>query len=117
MSLGFFPMDSMKGQGGIQMLLTAEQEAQQIISSAKNLKNTRLKQAKEEAEKDVATYRSHLEAEYQKRIAETGGASGANVQRLEEETDMKIQNLKGSASTVSEDITGMLIKYVTTVKV
>lgn len=32
-------MDSMKGQGGIQMLLTAEQEAQQIISSAKNRKD------------------------------------------------------------------------------
>ncbi|RVW12099.1 hypothetical protein CK203_087312 [Vitis vinifera] len=31
-------MDSMKGQGGIQMLLTAEQEARQIISSAKNCK-------------------------------------------------------------------------------
>lgn len=34
------------------------------------VKITRLKQAKEEAEKDVATYRSHLEAENQKRIAE-----------------------------------------------
>ncbi|XP_030461485.2 V-type proton ATPase subunit G1-like isoform X1 [Syzygium oleosum] len=116
MSSGF-TMDSMKGQGGIQMLLTAEQEAQQIISSAKNLKITRLKQAKEEAEKDVATYRSQLEAENQKRIAETGGASGANVQRLEEETDAKIKNLKESASVVSGDITEMLIKYVTTVKV
>ena len=31
-------MDSMKGQGGIQMLLTAEQEARQIISNAKNCK-------------------------------------------------------------------------------
>lgn len=28
----------MKGQGGIQMLLTAEQEAQQIVSAAKNCK-------------------------------------------------------------------------------
>ncbi|KAF8025102.1 hypothetical protein BT93_F2065 [Corymbia citriodora subsp. variegata] len=110
-------MDSMKGQGGIQMLLTAEQDAQQIVSSAKNLKIMRLKQAKEEAEKDIATYRSHLEAEYQKRIAETGGVSGENVQRLEEETDAKIENLKGSASKISEDLTEMLIKYVTTVKV
>lgn len=32
-------MDSMKGQGGIQMLLSAEQEAQQIVSAAKNCKN------------------------------------------------------------------------------
>lgn len=31
-------MDSIKGQGGIQMLLTAEQEAQQMVSSARNSK-------------------------------------------------------------------------------
>lgn len=30
----------------------------------------RLKQAKEEAEKDVALYRSHMETEYQKKISE-----------------------------------------------
>lgn len=33
-------MDSIKGQGGIQMLLTAEQEAQHIVSSARNCKNS-----------------------------------------------------------------------------
>lgn len=32
-------MESMKGQGGIQMLLTAEQEAQQIVSTARNRKH------------------------------------------------------------------------------
>lgn len=31
-------MDAGKGQGGIQMLLTAEQEAQQIVASARNSK-------------------------------------------------------------------------------
>lgn len=29
-------MDTMKAQGGIQMLLNAEQDAQQIIASARN---------------------------------------------------------------------------------
>jgi len=29
-------MDPFKGQGGIQMLLTAEQEAQHIVSNARN---------------------------------------------------------------------------------
>jgi len=31
-------MDPFKGQGGIQMLLTAEQEAQHIVSNARNCK-------------------------------------------------------------------------------
>lgn len=40
-SVGFvIAMESMKGQGGIQMLLTAEQEAQQIVSAAKNCNST-----------------------------------------------------------------------------
>ncbi|KAE8056139.1 hypothetical protein FH972_012933 [Carpinus fangiana] len=109
-------MDSFKGQGSIQLLLTAEQEAQHIVSSARNLKIARLKQAKEEAEKEVALYRSHLEAEFQKKISETSESSGANVKRLEEETEGKIQNLNKSASRISNEVAGMLIKYVTTVK-
>ncbi|KAF2290940.1 hypothetical protein P3X46_028278 [Hevea brasiliensis] len=109
-------MDSMRGQGGIQMLLTAEQEAQQIVSAARNLKLTRLKQAKDEAEKDVADYRSKLESEYQKKLSETSGNSGSTVKRLEEETEIKIQKLKESASKVQPDIVGMIMKYITTVK-
>ncbi|XP_031386600.1 V-type proton ATPase subunit G3 [Punica granatum] len=107
-------MDSIKGQGGIQMLLTAEQEAQHIVSSARNLKIGGLKQAKEEAEKEVALYRSKLDTQYQKNLSETGGSSGAK--RLEEETEMRIKNLKESASRVSPDIVEMVIKYVRTVK-
>ncbi|XP_024026655.1 V-type proton ATPase subunit G3 [Morus notabilis] len=106
-------MDSLRGQGGIQMLLTAEQEAQQIISSARSLRMTRLKQAKDEAEREVAVYRSNMEAEYQKKIAETSPESVAK--RLEEETEAKIENLKESGSKVTSDVVVMLLKYVTTV--
>ncbi|KAL3513372.1 hypothetical protein ACH5RR_026089, partial [Cinchona calisaya] len=63
-------MDAMQGQGGIQMLLSAEQDAQQIVSTAKNNKMARLRQAKEEAENEVGQYRAHLEAEYQRNISE-----------------------------------------------
>ncbi|KAF9601443.1 hypothetical protein IFM89_020210 [Coptis chinensis] len=34
-------MESLKGQGGVQMLITAEQEAQQIVASARNWSNVR----------------------------------------------------------------------------
>ncbi|EOY17279.1 hypothetical protein QUC31_001405 [Theobroma cacao] len=109
-------MEPFRGQGGIQMLLTAEQEAQHIVSSARCLKMARLKQAKEEAEKDVALYRSHMETEYQKKISETSGSSGNTVKQLEEETDMKIKNLEESTSKVSKEIVDMLMKHITTVR-
>lgn len=33
-------------------------------------KQARLKQAKEEAEKEIAAFRAHMEAEYQKKLAQ-----------------------------------------------
>ncbi|XP_015164131.1 V-type proton ATPase subunit G 1-like isoform X1 [Solanum tuberosum] len=131
-------MDSMRGQGGIQMLLTAEQEAQQIVYAARNgkfleielfflckdfyvfwyfsVKTTRLRQAKEEAEMEVTNYRSHLEAEYKQKLSETSGSSDSTEKRLEVETEQKIQHLKKAASQVSPDVIAMLTKYITTIK-
>ncbi|CAL5191255.1 unnamed protein product [Lathyrus oleraceus] len=109
-------MDPFKGQGGIQMLLTAEQEAQHIVNTARNLRTQRLKQAKEEAEKEAAEYRTHMEEEYQKSISETTGSSGTNVKRLDQETDVKIRSLKKSGSKVSNEVVDMLLKYVTNIK-
>ncbi|KAK4486349.1 hypothetical protein RD792_009021 [Penstemon davidsonii] len=77
---------------------------------------SRLRQAKEEAEREVANYRSQLEAEYQNSISESSGNSDSTVKRLEAETDVKIKNLKETASKVSPEIVGMLIKYIKTVK-
>ncbi|XP_057756505.1 V-type proton ATPase subunit G-like [Arachis stenosperma] len=110
-------MEPYKGQGGIQMLLTAEQEAQHIVSNARNLRNKRLKEAKEEAEREAAQYRAQMEEEYQKSISETTGSSGSNVRKLEEETDAKIRNIKRSASKVSSEIVDMMLKYISNVKV
>ncbi|RDX83460.1 V-type proton ATPase subunit G, partial [Mucuna pruriens] len=70
----------------------------------------RLKQAKEEAEREATLYRSHMEDEYQKSISETSGSSGSNVKRLEEETEGKIEKLKISTSQVSSEVVEMLLK-------
>ena len=78
------------GQDGIQRLLAAEQEAQKIVAKARKGwrtfkrtvamtrlqhpclccadKSERLKQAKKEAEKEVAAYKQQREDAYQKRI-------------------------------------------------
>ena len=46
---------------------------------------------------------------------QTSGDSGANVKRLEKETDEKIEQLKNEASRISRDVVDMLLKHVTTV--
>ncbi|KAH6784124.1 vacuolar ATP synthase subunit G2 [Perilla frutescens var. hirtella] len=103
-------------QNGIQLLLAAEQEAQHIVNAARTAKQARLKQAKEEAEKEIAEFRSQMEAEFQRKVAESSGDSGANVKRLEQETNAKIHHLKTEASRISPDVVSMLLRHVTTVK-
>ncbi|KAL1828061.1 hypothetical protein DCAR_0207267 [Daucus carota subsp. sativus] len=109
-------MEANRGQNGIQLLLAAEQEAQSIVNAARNEKLARLKQAKDEAEKEVAAFRAQMELEFQQKVAESSGDSGANVKRLEKETAEKIENLKAEASRISQDVVQMLLKHVTTVK-
>ncbi|XP_010534284.1 PREDICTED: V-type proton ATPase subunit G 1-like isoform X2 [Tarenaya hassleriana] len=109
-------MESSRGQNGIQLLLAAEQEAQQIVNAARNAKMGRLKQAKDEAEKEIAEFHANVEAEFQRKVAETSGDSGANVKRLEQETDSKIEQLKTQASDISHDVVQMLLKHVTMVR-
>ncbi|VFQ92629.1 unnamed protein product [Cuscuta campestris] len=109
-------MESGRGQGGIQLLLAAEQEAQQIVNAARTGKLARLKQAKAEAEKEISEFRAHMEAEYQKKLAQTSGDSGANVKRLEAETEAKVQHLTTEASRISHDVVQMLLRHITTVK-
>uniref|UniRef100_A0A5B7C545 V-type proton ATPase subunit G n=1 Tax=Davidia involucrata TaxID=16924 RepID=A0A5B7C545_DAVIN len=109
-------MEANRGQNGIQLLLAAEQEAQHIVNAARNAKMVRLKQAKEEAEKDIAEFRAQMEIEFQRKVAESSGDSGANVKRLEQETEAKIHHLKTEAARISHDVVQMLLKHVTTVK-
>ncbi|WCJ44244.1 V-type proton ATPase subunit G [Euphorbia peplus] len=108
-------MDTMRGQGGIQMLLSAEEEAQHIVAAARNLKLTRLKQAKDEADKESSNYRSHMESQFQKILSETSGNSGSTVKRLEGETDEKIKRLKECGSKVQPDVVAMIKKHVTSI--
>eukprot|EP00262_Sarcandra_glabra_P018287 TRINITY_DN64_c0_g1_i1.p1 TRINITY_DN64_c0_g1~~TRINITY_DN64_c0_g1_i1.p1 ORF type:complete len:111 (-),score=29.21 TRINITY_DN64_c0_g1_i1:294-626(-) len=109
-------MESNRGQNGIQLLLAAEQEAQHIVNAARNAKLARLKQAKEEAEKEIAQYRAQMEAEFQKKVAQSSGDIGSTLKRLEQETEAKIHQLKADTSRISHDVVHMLLKHVTTVK-
>ncbi|XP_059666076.1 V-type proton ATPase subunit G 1-like [Cornus florida] len=109
-------MEANTSRNGIQHLLAAEQDAQHIVNTARNAKMARLKRAKEEAEKETYQFRTQMEYEFLKKIAESSGDSGANVKRLEHETEANIHHLKIEAARISHDVVQMLLKQVTTVK-
>ncbi|KAL4587410.1 hypothetical protein LXL04_000280 [Taraxacum kok-saghyz] len=110
-------MEDYRRQGGIQQLLVAEQEARQIVNTARTAKLNRLKQAKNEADEEVAKYRAHMEKEFQKTISESSGFSGTNVKRLDQETVTKIDQLKKQAAKVSPEVVKMLMNHVTSIKI
>ncbi|XP_024396355.1 V-type proton ATPase subunit G 1 isoform X3 [Physcomitrium patens] len=107
---------SSSDRGGIQALLAAEQDAQRIVANARAAKTARLRQAKEEAEREVAQYRAQREAEFRKKLSDSSGDSGANVKRLESETNDKINRLSDDAAKVAAEVTALLMNYVITVK-
>lgn len=49
-------------------------------------------------------------------MKQSSGDSGANVKRLEKETEGKIHHLKNEAGRISQDVVQMLLRQVTTVK-
>ncbi|PON50926.1 Vacuolar (H+)-ATPase G subunit [Trema orientale] len=79
-------------------------------------KLSRLIQAKEEAEKEATEFRAKAEMDFHRKLAESSGDMGANVKRLEQETEAKTHHLKNEAARISYEVIQMLLKRVTTGK-
>jgi V-type H+-transporting ATPase subunit G len=101
---------------GIKKLMEAEQEAQKIVAEARKFKTERLKQAKAEADKEIAAYRAEREGAYQKKLADSSSGSTSTFQRLSQETQMNITNLQNSVRAKKQAVLTSLLGYVATVK-
>ncbi|MEW5316704.1 MAG: hypothetical protein WDW38_008056 [Sanguina aurantia] len=108
----------MQGAGGdgISKLLAAESEAQRIVTEARKAKADRLRQAKAEAEREIASYRAEREGAYQKKIAESSTGTQATLQRLNNETAIAIQRLQADVKSKKHLVVDMLLNYTTTVR-
>eukprot|EP00899_Mesostigma_viride_P022215 jgi/Mesvir1/3178/Mv16336-RA.1 len=104
-----------KSHTGIQRLLNAEQEAQRITNAARQSKAARLRQAKEEAEQEVALYRAQREKDFQKKLSESSGHSGTSNKRLEAETQAAIQAIMMDVQRNGAKVSKYLVDTVTKV--
>jgi len=80
-----------KPQALISQLEAAEAQAETIIATAKRNRQAKLKQAKEKAEEDLATFRKERESQFQKEMsvkatrdpaAELSGTTAAEVEAV-----------------------------------
>lgn len=106
----------MAEKDGIQRLLAAEQEAQAIIAKARKAKSERLKQAKEEAEKELVAFKAEREEQYKRKVAEESSSSDTNVKKLEAEAASNIQQLQDAVNTKKTEVLDLLCGFVTKVQ-
>ncbi|KIY99836.1 V-type proton ATPase subunit G 2 [Monoraphidium neglectum] len=100
---------------GIQNLLSAEAEAGKIVAEARKAKQERLRQAKAEAEREIAAYRAEREGGYQKKLSETTSGAAATSDRLHKETEQAIKQVQSDVAASKGSVVDMLVRYATTV--
>uniref|UniRef100_A0A7S1T8E4 V-type proton ATPase subunit G n=2 Tax=Eukaryota TaxID=2759 RepID=A0A7S1T8E4_9CHLO len=105
-----------QGHDGIQKLLAAEQEAQRVVSEARKQKGERLRTAKAEAERDIASFRADCEAEFQKKISAGGDSSSAQFSDMLKSTDGDVAKVKKDTSSLKGKVTEALVAAVLDVK-
>eukprot|EP01100_Stratorugosa_tubuloviscum_P005785 TRINITY_DN255_c0_g3_i1.p1 TRINITY_DN255_c0_g3~~TRINITY_DN255_c0_g3_i1.p1 ORF type:complete len:112 (+),score=72.86 TRINITY_DN255_c0_g3_i1:52-387(+) len=97
---------------GIQQLLQAEKEAQELVNRARREKVAALKRAKDEAEGELIRFREAKQREFEEKSRNYDGSASTNTRRLAEETDAKIEHIKKDAVKNFEEVVAFLLHSV-----
>lgn len=128
-------MEVPAGQDGIQQLLQAETEAQAIVSKARQgtwwcfrypcdvvlnwlvcaEKMERLKQAKEEATREVQAYKREKDAEYARSMESDVSDNKSLVEKLQKESDEQIARVQQSLVANKGAVLDLLLSQVKSV--
>jgi len=97
---------------GIKQLLEAEQKAQEVVNKARKEKINLLKQAREEADKEIAEYRGRRQREfddYSRKILE---GQEDHVKGIQRSTGEAIEKQDKDLAVHKDEVIQMLLKYV-----
>lgn len=76
-------------------------------------KADRLKQAKEEAEREITAYKTEREAEFKRKMVDDSTSSQEHLVKLNADSEQAVTAIKASISSKKEQVIEMLIKQVT----
>ncbi|KAH6613664.1 H+-ATPase G subunit-domain-containing protein [Chaetomium sp. MPI-SDFR-AT-0129] len=93
---------SAQNSTGIQTLLDAEREASKIVQKAREYRTKRVREARDEAKKEIDAYRADKEAEYKDFEAQHTQGNKAAEDEANEEADGKIAEIQ-EAGKVNQD--------------
>lgn len=98
---------------GIQTLLKAEKEAQEIVSSARAYRAQRLKSAKADAAKEIEAYKAQKDKELKDFETKYEGINATADSEAAETVKTEVANLKETATGKKQHVVKLLVDAVT----
>ncbi|KAI1802149.1 vacuolar ATPase [Daldinia bambusicola] len=107
---------SAQNSAGIQTLLDAEREASKIVQKAREFRTKRVREARDEAKKEVEAYRRAKEDEFKKFEAEHTQGNKQAEDEANREADAKIKEIQAAGQKSQAKVVEDLLKAVFDVK-
>ena len=101
------------GADSIHKLLAAEKEAQRIVKAARDEKAAKIKQAQQEAAREVAAYKAQREDAYKQMMERGKGDAASRLSKLQAETEASIRNMQSTVSSKKPDVCRQIMTWVT----
>ncbi|KAK4098427.1 V-type ATPase [Parathielavia hyrcaniae] len=106
------PADSAQNSAGIQTLLDAEREASKIVQKAREYRTKRVREARDEAKKEIEAYRANKEAEFKGFEAQHTQGNKEAEEEADKEADAKIKEIQQAGKKHQDDVISNLLSAV-----
>ncbi|KAI2640200.1 vacuolar ATPase [Xylaria nigripes] len=103
---------SAQNSTGIVTLLDAEREAAKIVQKARELRTKRVREARDEAKKEIDAYRKSKEEEFKKFEAEHTKGNKQAEDEANKEADAKIKEIQAAGKNNQARVVADLLKGV-----
>ncbi|KAJ5054085.1 uncharacterized protein L3040_000369 [Drepanopeziza brunnea f. sp. 'multigermtubi'] len=107
---------SAQNSAGIQTLLDAEREAQKIVQRAREYRTKRVKEARDEAKKEIDSYKKTKENEFKTFESEHTSGNKKAEEDAGKDAETKIKEIKGAGQKGQDAVIKDLLKAVFDVK-
>ncbi|WYZ41947.1 hypothetical protein EsH8_V_000842 [Colletotrichum jinshuiense] len=107
---------SAQNSAGIQTLLDAEREASKIVQKGALIRTKRVKEARDEAKKEIEAYRNSKEGEFKKFESEHSQGNKQAEDEADKEAEAKIKEIKDAGKKSQDKVVSDLLKAVFEVK-
>ncbi|KAK5994921.1 V-type proton ATPase subunit G [Cladobotryum mycophilum] len=107
---------SAQNSAGIQTLLDAEREASKIVQKAREFRTKRVKEARDEAKREIDEYKASKEDEFKKFEAEHSRGNQAAEEEADKEAEKQIEGIKAAGAKGRAGVVKNLLNAVFDVK-